>query len=495
MKVTKRILSITIIVLMICSIAVMGTVSSSASGTGTGLAEWALNAYYSNWSYVYGGASAGAVDCSGLIYSYAGGNRTGDAQLYSSSYVGYVSNGVPRIHGLGLWKPGHVGVYVGADMAVDARGSQWGVCYESVYSHGWTKYFKVSGVSYPTTGWVKFNGDKYYYENGQYLASTTRTIDGVSYTFSSSGKCSSNESVANSNSSTSTDSSVLKKGSTGSAVEKLQKRLAELGYYTGAIDGDFGKGTEEAFKLFQKQAGLYVDGIAGSDADYLYSDDAPYYVAQEEETQEVVVTTKRENEIAQTSAQQEKEVEEETPDSFAKGDYHEKIKDIQERLSSLGYYEGTADGSFGSGTEEAVKNFQGANGITQTGVADSFTLEMLFSNLATENPIDDTEEETQIEVVESELPESALVIAPTVAQPTEAEVTEVALQTNELSEKALAGIANSIGFEKDTNGNNFQFIFWLLVMIVVMTISFAIIKTIEKKKQGKTKSKAARRYF
>ena len=42
-----------------------------AKGTGAGLAEWALNAYNSGWSYVYGGSTPGAVDCSGLIYSYA----------------------------------------------------------------------------------------------------------------------------------------------------------------------------------------------------------------------------------------------------------------------------------------------------------------------------------------------------------------------------------------------------------------------------------------
>ncbi|MDO4748959.1 MAG: NlpC/P60 family protein, partial [Eubacteriales bacterium] len=142
MKIIKRCLSISIIVALLACILMMSTVSSSASGTGAGLAEWALNAYNSKWSYVYGGATPGAVDCSGLIYSYAGGQRTGDAQLYNSNYTGSVSSGMPRIHGLGLWKPGHVGVYVGDEMAVDARGSQYGVCYESVYSHGWTTYFK-----------------------------------------------------------------------------------------------------------------------------------------------------------------------------------------------------------------------------------------------------------------------------------------------------------------------------------------------------------------
>ncbi len=497
MKTIKKILSITIIIALLACICVMSTVSSSASGTGAGLTEWCLNAYYSGWSYVYGGASEGAVDCSGLIYSYAGGIRTGDAQLYNSSYTGNVADGVPRIHGLGLWKPGHVGVYVGDGMAVDARGSQWGVCYESVYSHGWTQYFKVPGVSYPSTGWVTVSGSKYYYENGQYLVDTTKTIDGVSYTFSSNGKCSSNgpsEEKKTENDdkkdTTSTESSTLKKGSTGTAVEKLQFRLYELGYYTGPIDGDFGNSTEAAFMLFQEQAGLYVDGIAGNDVEYLYADDAPAYEAE-------IVNNKSDEEIAQTNADDEteemaQEAEEETPTSFAKGDYHEEIVKIQERLSDLSYYNGTADGSYGTMTEDAVVDFQGANAISQTGAADEFTIEMLYSEDAVENPVKDEPTEA-LEVVESEIPQSAKEAKPNVIKASEAApATEVALETNKLSEKALAGIADSISFESDTNGNNFQFIFWLAIMIIVMGITFIIVNTIEKKKQGKATS---RKYF
>ena len=492
MKIFKRILSITIIMALLAGLCVMSTISSSASGTGAGLSEWCLNAYYSGWSYVYGGSSPGAVDCSGLIYSYAGGHRTGDAQLYNSSYTGNVSSGVPRIHGLGLWQPGHVGVYVGDGMAVDARGSQYGVCYESVYTHGWTKYFKVPGVSYPTNGWVKVNGSKYYYENGQYIVNTTRTIDGVTYSFNSNGKCTSNSSAVESAPSvTPTLSTTLKLGSQGERVVKLQTRLQELGYYSGVIDGDFGKGTEEAFKLFQKQAGLYVDGLAGSDVDILYSDDAPYYESDDEDEDEdgfTVNNNKTDSELASTGVNDEDEVL--APTSFSKGDYHEEILKIQERLIELSYYEGYADGTYGTITEEAIKNFQGAHGITQTGVADEFTIEMLYSESASANPIEDDPTEAP-SVVESELPISAQ-IANTQkndTKPTEAPATEVVLETNKLSEKALAGIANTMSFEADASGNNFQFIFWLAVMIIVMTITFAVISAVEKKKSGKRTSR------
>lgn len=502
MRIFKKVLSLTIIVALLAGICVMSTISSSASGTGAGLAEWALNAYNSGWSYVYGGASPGAVDCSGLIYSYAGGIRTGDAQLNASNYTGSVSSGVPRIHGLGLWKPGHVGVYVGNDMAVDARGSQWGVCYESVYTHGWTTYFKVSGVSYPTNGWVKFNGAKYYYEKGQYIVNTTRTIDGVTYTFGSNGKCTSSSAASTESSSsapTATLPSTLKVGSTGEKVVKLQTRLSELGYYNGVIDGHFGKGTEEAFKLFQKTAGLYVDGLAGNDVNYLYADDAPRYVAEEEEeTVELELKSEKiEAQLAATSLandETEEDTQEEENDetaiSYSKGDFSEEIVNIQVRLSELSYYTGTPDGSFGSKTEEAVKLFQNTNNLTQTGVVDELTHEALFSDTAIKNTVTDA---TEMPVVNSELPKSALKANnESKTQPTEAPATEVVLETNKLSQKALAGIADSMGFDTPQGTNNFQFIFWLLVMIVVMTITFAVINTIEKKKSGR---KVSREYF
>ena len=69
--------------------------------------------------------------------------------------------------------------------------------------------------------------------------------------------------------------SLLKKGDNGEEVKRMQERLQELGFYSGRIDGDFGGGTEEAVRLFQRQHGLTVDGIAGeSTCTRLYSDQA-----------------------------------------------------------------------------------------------------------------------------------------------------------------------------------------------------------------------------
>ena len=56
---------------------------------------------------------------------------------------------------------------------------------------------------------------------------------------------------------------VLKQGASGGEVKELQRRLKNWGYYNGAVDGIYGKGTVEAVKKFQRKNGLTADGIAG----------------------------------------------------------------------------------------------------------------------------------------------------------------------------------------------------------------------------------------
>jgi hypothetical protein len=55
-----------------------------------------------------------------------------------------------------------------------------------------------------------------------------------------------------------------RRGSKGGEVERIQRRLHELGFYRGAIDGDFGGETEIAVRHFQRQHRLEVDGAVGS---------------------------------------------------------------------------------------------------------------------------------------------------------------------------------------------------------------------------------------
>jgi hypothetical protein len=58
---------------------------------------------------------------------------------------------------------------------------------------------------------------------------------------------------------------VLKVGSKGDDVKKLQGGLNSLGYACGTADGAFGAKTEDAVEAFQEACDLYGDGIAGPD--------------------------------------------------------------------------------------------------------------------------------------------------------------------------------------------------------------------------------------
>lgn len=179
--------------------------------TGVGLATWACAAYSEGWAYVYGGTSVGSVDCSGLICTYygVGGERTN--LLSSSSNSGSIESGVPRIHGLGLHRVGHVGIYLGGTVTltkslsgsgawlgeqktgnqIDASEERVGMKMRTLNSStndgGWTSWFKVKDVSYPEKGWVKFNNESYYYEKGEYVVSCTKKIDGAEYKFDANG--------------------------------------------------------------------------------------------------------------------------------------------------------------------------------------------------------------------------------------------------------------------------------------------------------------------
>jgi peptidoglycan L-alanyl-D-glutamate endopeptidase CwlK len=56
---------------------------------------------------------------------------------------------------------------------------------------------------------------------------------------------------------------LLRLGSRGADVKRLQRSLKAAGFSPGPIDGDFGPATEAAVLAFQRSAGLLADGIAG----------------------------------------------------------------------------------------------------------------------------------------------------------------------------------------------------------------------------------------
>ena len=56
---------------------------------------------------------------------------------------------------------------------------------------------------------------------------------------------------------------LVKEGSTGETVEKVQTLLQEKGFYSGAITGKCDSATVEAIKQFQESEGILVDGVCG----------------------------------------------------------------------------------------------------------------------------------------------------------------------------------------------------------------------------------------
>lgn len=63
--------------------------------------------------------------------------------------------------------------------------------------------------------------------------------------------------------------------------------------------------------------------------------------------------------------------------SYRQGDSGKTVTTIQTKLKRWGYYTGSVDGIFGSGTKEAVKYFQRKNGLTADGVVGPATLTAL----------------------------------------------------------------------------------------------------------------------
>ena len=67
----------------------------------------------------------------------------------------------------------------------------------------------------------------------------------------------------------------IERGNSGEAVEMLQNRLTELGYYTGKITGKMDSATQLAYKKFEKANGFSANGIASpEEQQVLYSAEA-----------------------------------------------------------------------------------------------------------------------------------------------------------------------------------------------------------------------------
>ena len=179
------------------------------------------------------------VDCSGMIVlamrtedsDY--GDRTANTFKNQFTQSGRIGT-LPDIPGVAVWKNGHIGIYIGNNLVVEARGYAYGVVVSKVSANSWTYWGKLKDVEY----------------GGGASAGTPETPEATAPPTNW------------------TVSRLLKKTSplmSGTDVKNVQKALIAKGYSCGSsgADGKYGDDTVAAVKKFQKAKGLSVDGQAG----------------------------------------------------------------------------------------------------------------------------------------------------------------------------------------------------------------------------------------
>lgn len=157
---------------------------------------------------------------------------------------------------------------------------------------------------------------------------------------------------------------LLRRGSKGSQVADMQQRLIQLGYLNGRADGIFGSLTEQAVRSFQKDHGLTVDGIAGTQTL------GALYGSKAKPTGSNTGRSGSSGTSSNTTPIQR---------TLRLGSRGNDVSQLQKRLNELGYNAGSADGIFGSKTLSAVRAFQKAKGLTADGIVGSQTIGALYS--------------------------------------------------------------------------------------------------------------------
>ena len=139
----------------------------------------------------------------------------------------------------------------------------------------------------------------------------------------------------------------------GDDVKAVQNKLNSLGYNCGTADGYYGNATKSAVISFQSAKGLTADGEVG-----LATWNALFSSSSNSTGSSYTRLLKLTSPLM----------------------YGEDIKAVQNKLNSLGYNCGTADGYYGNATKNAVISFQSAKGIDTDGVVGPTTWKLLFNS-------------------------------------------------------------------------------------------------------------------
>lgn len=153
---------------------------------------------------------------------------------------------------------------------------------------------------------------------------------------------------------------LIRRGHRGAAAADVQNRLIALGFAVAPEErgGAFGPGTEAAVREFQQRRGLMVDGLVGP-----------------ETWRELVEASWRLGDRTLYLRS-----------PSMRGD---DVRQLQERLSALGFDLGRVDGIFGPRTAAAVREFQANYGLPADGIVGDATLRALagLPHLAGDVPV------------------------------------------------------------------------------------------------------------
>ena len=172
----------------------------------------------------------------------------------------------------------------------------------------------------------------------------------------------------------------LRLGCTGEDVRLLQMRLTALGYYSGNLSGTYLPATQDAVRTFQLYSGENATGDADVDTlALLFSENAVTFAdglaSQPTPAPEAV------------PAQEPTPASEPTPMAeipYVKTLKYEMtgplVKQVQQRLTDLGFYTHRVSGNYLGNTRNAVKAFQEHNALKADGIVGPDTWNALFND-------------------------------------------------------------------------------------------------------------------
>ena len=138
------------------------------------------------------------------------------------------------------------------------------------------------------------------------------------------------------------------------SLADIQQRLIDLGYLSGAADGELDMRTQIAIKLFEETCGQLPSGAVTAQLQALLeSEYAPGFDTLGSQYSNLI--------------------------EGASGD---EVLRLQSRLIALDFASGTPNGEYGAATTAAIRLFQNRNGLDETGIASSYVQAVLFSSFA-----------------------------------------------------------------------------------------------------------------